>query len=151
MGMYNYTMKWPPHITVATVVQKENKFLMVEERENSALVINQPAGHLEPGESVFDAAIRETLEETGWHVELSSIVGVYHYYATANNVTYLRLCFAAKTISQSGNPLDPDIVDTHWLSLNEVRKRPVRSPLVEQCINDYLCGEKIPLSFLKHL
>ncbi|WP_017132370.1 NUDIX domain-containing protein, partial [Pseudomonas agarici] len=86
-------MEWQPHITVATVVEDNGRFLLVEELQNGQVVFNQPAGHLDPDESLSEAAIRETLEETGWDVELTGVIGIYLYTAPSNGVTYQRVCF----------------------------------------------------------
>ena len=91
-------MTWQPHITVATIVEDNGRFLFVEEVKNDKRVLNQPAGHLEANETLRDAAIRETLEETGWDVELTGVVGIYLYTAPSNGVTYQRVCFAAKAV-----------------------------------------------------
>ena len=84
-------MEWKPHITVATVVEDNGRFLMVEELKGERAVLNQPAGHLDPNESLIDAAIRETLEETGYDVELTGVIGIYLYTAPSNGVTYQRV------------------------------------------------------------
>lgn len=136
-------MIWQPHITVATIVERDGRFLLVEELQAGQRVFNQPAGHLEADETLFQAAIRETLEETGWDVELSGVVGIYLYTAPSNGVTYQRVCFAAKPIRQrSQQPLDSDILAAHWLTLDELKARPEcwRSELVPRCIEDYLTG-----------
>ncbi len=148
---YNDPMNWPPHITVATIVQKADKFLMVEEQDASQIVINQPAGHLEPHETIFEAACRETLEETGWIVELKHIVGIYHFLSPVDGITYHRICFAAEAVSETESELDPDIISTHWLTLSEIETAQKRSPLVLRSIEDYLKGNPVPLSFLKHI
>lgn len=146
-------MNWPPHITVATVVQKNNRFLIVEERDKDTglLVFNQPAGHLEPNETIFAAAVRETLEETGYRVTLTSLVGVYQYGAVNNQTIYQRLCFRADVGEQTDRALDPDITAAHWLTYQEIAAKPLRSPLVSLCLDDALNNEPVPLSFLKHL
>ncbi|HBK51206.1 MAG TPA: NUDIX hydrolase, partial [Pseudomonas sp.] len=104
-------MTWQPHITVATIVEHEGKFLFVEEFKANQHVFNQPAGHLEPNETLPQAALRETLEETAWEVELTGVVGIYLYTAPSNGVTYQRVCFAARPVRHHADlALDSDIV-----------------------------------------
>ncbi len=145
-------MTWHPHITVATIVERNGRFLLVEESQAGQQVLNQPAGHLEPDESLQQAAIRETLEETGWEVELTAVVGIYLYTAPANCVTYQRICFAARPVlHHPQRPLDNDITATHWLSREEVFAEPKRwrSELVPRCIDDYLAGPLYSLDILR--
>ncbi len=104
---------WTPHATVACIVEQEGKFLMVEELSHGPTVYNQPAGHVDEHESIFDAALRETLEETAWHVELTGLVGLYVYNAPQNGVCYHRYCFSAQAIAQTNNELDTDIIAAH--------------------------------------
>ncbi len=144
-------MRWTPHATVATIVEDQGRFLLVEEFSNGKLVLNQPAGHLEANERFIDAARRETLEETGWQVEPEHVLGVYVYYAPANGVTYHRTCFTARAISQDKErPLDDGIVRALWLSRDEVaaRRSQLRSELVLRCIDDYLAGIRYPLGLI---
>jgi len=134
-------MTWQPHITVATIIEDQGCFLLVEERQNGRLVLNQPAGHLEANESLRQAALRETLEETGWDVELSGVVGIYLYTAPSNGVTYQRICFAAKPLQpHPERALDTDIAGTLWMSRDDLAAQPERwrSELVLRCIDDYL-------------
>ncbi|HJE29848.1 NUDIX hydrolase [Stutzerimonas nitrititolerans] len=136
-------MTWQPHITVATIIEDQGRFLLVEELKQDRLVLNQPAGHLEANESLRQAALRETLEETGWDVELTGVVGIYLYTAPSNGVTYQRVCFAAKPLCHHAErSLDTDIAGTHWLSRDELAAQPQRwrSELVPRCIDDYLNG-----------
>ncbi|RAU43500.1 MULTISPECIES: NUDIX hydrolase [unclassified Pseudomonas] len=136
-------MTWQPHITVATIVEDDGRFLFVEESKNGKYVLNQPAGHLEPAETLREAAIRETLEETGWDVELTGVVGIYLYTAPSNGVTYQRVCFAARaTRHHPDRPLDTGIVAAHWLTRDELAAQPERwrSHLVLECLDDYLTG-----------
>ncbi|MDH0745217.1 NUDIX hydrolase [Pseudomonas sp. GD03842] len=136
-------MTWQPHITVATIVEDDGRFLFVEESKNGKHVLNQPAGHLEPAETLREAAIRETLEETGWDVELTGVVGIYLYTAPSNGVTYQRVCFAAQaTRHHPDRPLDTGIVAAHWLTRDELAAQPERwrSHLVLECLDDYLAG-----------
>ncbi len=125
---------WPPHITVATIVKQADRYLMVEEIDGGTAVINQPAGHLEPGESLFEAALRETLEETRWKVELTGLVGFYQYQAPAT--LYYRFAFTARAIEETEAAIDPDITAVHWLNRDEILARPHRSPMVLRCIDD---------------
>lgn len=144
-------MTFTPHITVATIVEQQGRFLFVKEHAGNGQVLNQPAGHLELDESLEQAALRETLEETAWHVELTGLVGVYLYQA-ANGVTYQRVCFAAKPIEHvQDSALDPDIIEAIWLSKTELLEQQhlCRSSLVLQSLNDYLSGSVYPLSVLK--
>ena len=145
------TSGWPPHITVATIVQRNGLYLMVEEIESGRRVINQPAGHLEPGESLFEAARRETLEETGWVVELQRFIGIYQYLSPANGVLYFRFAFTAGPVEQREIAIDPDIVAVHWLSEEEISALSHRSPMVSQCITDAENGPGYPLSIVQHL
>lgn len=131
-------MIWTPHATVATIVEKDGKILLVEERSHGKEVFNQPAGHIDEGENIIDAAIRETLEETGWKVELTGLVGIYTYTAPQNQVTYYRFCFAAKAVEKLSDELDKDIIAAHWLDMDEIEglSDRLRSPLVLKCIRD---------------
>lgn len=140
-----------PHITVATLVEKEGRFLMVEERSNGAIVFNQPAGHVEEGESLVEAALRETLEESGWQVRLSGFLGSYVLTIPDKGRTYYRFCFIAEAGRQVSQHLDTDIIAAHWLSHEEVLARTdqLRSPLVLQCIEDYRAGKRYPLDIIK--
>ena len=144
-------MSFSPHITVATIVEHQARFLFVKEHSGDDIVLNQPAGHLERDESLEQAALRETLEETKWQVELTALVGVYLYRAP-NGVTYQRVCFAAKPVKQlPERALDPDIIDTTWLSASELAKQQCRSPLVQRSLTDYLAGSRHSLALLKGL
>lgn len=146
-------MTWQPHITVATVIEDSGRFLFVEELKSGGLVLNQPAGHLEPNETLLDAAIRETLEETAWHVELIGVVGIYLYTAPSNGVTYQRICFAARpTRFDPQRTLDNDITATHWLTqaqLLEQGPQRWRSELVPRCLADYLTAPLHSLDLIR--
>lgn len=146
--------QWHPHKTVATIVVRDAKFLMVEELIDGALVLNQPAGHLEPNETIAQAAIRETLEETAWEVELTAFLGLYQSNAVAKNTCYIRSCFIASPVQHfPERPLDTDIVRALWLSREEinVRKDQLRSPVVMRVIDDYLAGKHFPLDAVTFL
>ncbi|MDH5395322.1 MAG: NUDIX hydrolase [Gammaproteobacteria bacterium] len=143
---------WAPHVTVAAIIHHEEKFLLVEENINAESVINQPAGHLENNESLFDAVVRETLEETRWEFKPSYISGIYHWQHD-NGETYLRLCFVGDLIKEHPHlNLDTGIERTVWLSENEIRQHShLRSPLVLKSIEDYLAGNKFPLSLIQDI
>ena len=136
-------MQWLAHVTVATVIEDNGRFLFVEERKANGLVLNQPAGHLEASESLREAALRETLEESAWEVELTGLVGLYLYTAPSNGVTYQRVCFSARPVKHHpSRQLDTDIVTTYWLTRDELAANPSRwrSELVLRCVDDYLAG-----------
>lgn len=141
----------PPHVTVAVVVERDGRFLLVEEDTAQGRVFNQPAGHLESGETLIQAAARETLEETGWLVEILGVVGLGLYTAPANGVTYHRTTFFGKPLRQRiDSPLDSGIVAAHWLSLSEIHacSDRMRSPLVLEVIHRYIEGHRYPLAML---
>ena len=145
-------MTWQPHITVATIVEDNGRFLMVEELKGGRAVLNQPAGHLDPHETLTEAAVRETLEETGWDVEATGIVGIYLYTAPSNGVTYQRICFAARPVRHRvDSPLDSDIERAMWLTRDELLADPARwrSELVPRCLDDYLQGPLHSLDLLR--
>ncbi|KTT19159.1 NUDIX hydrolase [Pseudomonas fulva] len=145
-------MTWHPHITVATVVEDNGRFLFVEEFKAGKHVFNQPAGHLEPNETLAQAALRETLEETAWEVELTGLVGIYLYTAPSNGVTYQRICFAARPVRyRVDSPLDSDIERALWLTRDELLADPARwrSELVPRCLDDYLQGPLHSLDLLR--
>jgi len=143
---------------VAAIILKEGKFLLVEEKildngsTTSKLVINQPAGHLENNESLIDAVIRETLEETRWQLIPVYISGIYRWIHD-NGETYLRICFVGEAIKEDINlELDNGIERTIWLSEKELRaQKNLRSPLVIKSIEDYLSGNKYPLSLIQDM
>jgi len=150
---------WQPDVTVATVVVDDGRLLCVEERVNGHLVINQPAGHLEPDESLTDAALRETLEETGWQVRLTAFVGAYQWKAPArpdetDGRHYLRFAFAAEPLAHDpARKLDEGIVRALWMTPGELHAAQDRhrSPLVWQAVTDHLAGRRQPLSLLQQL
>jgi len=147
-------MTWFPHVTVATVVEKDARFLMVREKCFGDIVYNQPAGHLDPEESLIDAAVRETLEETAWEVEVQYLIGVQHYHSAQSGITYIRFSFCATALKHHPDrELDSAILSAEWKSFNEIKAMPelLRSPMVLQDIERYLAGEKYPLSLINTL
>ncbi|MBP6798313.1 MAG: NUDIX hydrolase [Luteimonas sp.] len=145
---------WQPDVTVATVVVADGRLLCVEERAHGRLVLNQPAGHLEPDESLLDAALRETLEETGWDVRLTAVVGAYQWRAPETSRHYLRFAFAAEPVAHDpSRPLDEGIVRALWMAPSELRAAADRhrSPLVWRVVADYLAGSRHPLALVSQL
>jgi 8-oxo-dGTP pyrophosphatase MutT (NUDIX family) len=144
-------MVWTPHATVAAIVEREGRFLFVEEISRGQRVFNQPAGHIDENETLQDATIRETLEESGWEVKPTEIVGIYTYKAPSNDVTYYRFCYVCEAIREIPNAeLDSDILAAHWFTLDEVKAKQelLRGPLVMKCLEDYLAGKRYPLDLV---
>ena len=141
---------WRPSVTVAAVIERDGRFLLVEERSDGRLVLNQPAGHLDPGESLAAACAREVMEETAHRFEPAALVGIYRWHYAAQDVTFLRFCFCGTVLGEEKRPLDKEIVRLHWLTAAEIRERAARhrSPLVQQCVDDYLAGRRFPLEVL---
>lgn len=145
---------WQPDVTVATVVARDGKLLMVEEFASQRLVLNQPAGHLEPDESLFEAALRETREETGWDVNLTGFIGAYQWKAQESGRHYLRFAFAAEPLRHDAErKLDDGIQRALWLTPAELQQESHRhrSPLVWRTVADFLAGRRNPLSLLQQL
>ncbi len=139
-----------PHATVATIVEKEGRYLLVHEHGTTGLVYNQPAGHIENGESILAASIRETYEETGWTVEPVAVGGISVYHAP-NGISYVRTTLIAKTISFDTNAkLDAGIEAAVWLSYEDIAalENELRSPIVLKVIYDHRCGKSYPLDML---
>jgi 8-oxo-dGTP pyrophosphatase MutT (NUDIX family) len=134
-----------PEVTVAAVAEVAGRFLLVEERINGRLLFNQPAGHVEHGETLLAAVIREAREETAWHFNPQSLLGVYLWHNPASDRTVLRFAFTgAVSDHDATRPLDEGIVGTHWLTSEELDRRQsqLRSPLVQRCVRDYLAGHR---------
>ena len=147
-------MVWKPHVTVAAVIERDGRFLLVEEETESGLRFNQPAGHLECRESLIDAVRRETLEETAYHFEPKALVGIYNWRNEARDMTYLRFAFAGEITGHDPNqPLDDGIIAAHWFTLAEIESRRAehRSLMVMRCIDDWRSGRRFPLELIAHL
>jgi 8-oxo-dGTP pyrophosphatase MutT (NUDIX family) len=141
-----------PAVTVAAIVERDGAFLLVREKTKAGLRLNQPAGHLEPGETLADGAARETLEEAAWRVEPVALVGVYRWEAPDTGATFVRFAYSALAVEHvPGRPLDEGIVDALWLTYGELsaRRDEHRSPLVIRCIDDYLAGRRWPLGLVQ--
>ncbi len=147
-------MVWKPDVTVAAVAERDGQFLLVEERASGRIVLNQPAGHLELGETFLDAVVRETLEETGWSFRPQSVVGVYVWQPEHLSRTFLRVAFSGVLESHDPDrPLDQGIVRTRWCGRDQLiaQQAKLRSPLVLSCVDDYLAGARYPLELISHL
>jgi 8-oxo-dGTP pyrophosphatase MutT (NUDIX family) len=147
-------MQWKPHATVAAIVEDNGKFLLVEETTDRGNRFNQPAGHLEDNESLVEAVIRETLEETAYTFKPESLLGVYHWKHEHNDTTYLRFAYIGSvSCHQPDLALDEGIIRTVWMTIDEIRSNAMlmRSPQVITCIEDYLTGQKFPLTVVTHL
>ncbi len=145
--------QWKPNVTVAAVVERNGSFLLVEEQTAEGIRYNQPAGHLEAGESLLDAVIRETLEESAWRFTPTALVGVYQYQQATSGITYLRFAFAGELSDHdAGRKLDTGIVRALWMPVTEIRasRAKHRSPLLIQCVDDYLAGQRHPLDLLHY-
>ena len=138
---------WKPSTTVAAVVERNGRFLFVEEPIDGRRVLNQPAGHLEPNESLVAACRREVLEETAHRFEPTALIGIYRWHYAPQDVTFLRFCFRGRIDGVENRPLDRQIIALHWLSRDELLARggEHRSPLVQRCVDDYVAGRQFPL------
>ncbi|MDD5297230.1 MAG: NUDIX hydrolase [Rhodocyclaceae bacterium] len=144
---------WKPNVTVAAVIEREGHFLLVEEETADGVRFNQPAGHLDEGESLVQAAARETLEEAAWHFEPRFLVGVYLWPRPERDITYLRFAFGGEISAfEPERRLDTGILRAVWMTLEEVKacRARHRSPLILQCIEDYLAGRRYPLELIRH-
>ncbi|MCC5071475.1 NUDIX hydrolase [Xanthomonas campestris] len=145
--------RWHPDVTVATVVVRDGRFLQVEESIGGRLLLNQPAGHLEPDESLLQAAVRETLEETGWDVRLTQFIGTYQWVAPTGQC-FLRFAFIADALAHHPErSLDKGVVRALWMTPEELRAANdrLRSPLVWEVVADYLAGQRHPLALVRHV
>ena len=144
--------RWRPSVTVAAVIERNGRFLMIEEETSEGLRINNPAGHLDPGETPAEGCAREALEETAWNFRPTQLLGVYisrfQRSTTGEDITYLRFAFTGELLDEEvGRPLDVGIVRTLWMTADELRATADRhrSPLVLKCLEDYLAGVRYPL------
>ncbi len=147
-------MIWRPDLAAAAIVERDNRFLIVEERIRGTLLFNQPAGHVDDGESLIDAAVRETLEETAWHIVPRALLGVYLWRNPATGHSILRVAITGEaTRHEPDRELDHPVVAAHWLERGQLLAQPgkLRSPLVMRCIDDYLAGQRHELSALNYL
>lgn len=144
-------MTWKPNVTVAAVIEDKGQFLFVEEMSDQGIVINQPAGHVEFGETLTAAVIRETLEETAHQFIPEAIIGIYYWHAPQKGLTYLRFAFTGKLTGRDPHrQLDEGILRCTWLSrdmlLAEAPRH--RSPIVMSCVDDYLANKRYPLDLI---
>lgn len=145
-------MVWKPNVTVAAIIERDGRFLLVEEETSKGLRFNQPAGHLEENESLIDAVKREVLEETAWVFEPQHLISSQIWRRSPNHTTFLRFCFTGSCHSHNPNQaLDEGIIATHWLTYDEIKLQSarMRSPLVISSITDYLSGQRYPLTLLQ--
>jgi len=145
---------WTPHLTVAAIIEQAGRFLMVEEYSEGRVVLNQPAGHVEEDETLLQAVIRETLEESGRVLSPKAITGLYRWRSPLNGITYMRIAFCGSCSERERDiTLDSDIITTHWLDLDALSARAaqLRSPLVTRSIQDYLGGQRYPLDLIDEI
>jgi len=141
-------------VTVAALIEDAGRFLLVEEHAGGRVVFNQPAGHLEPSETLVEAVVRETLEETGFTFQPTAVLGLYHWRSEPDDAAFLRVAFCGEAMAPQGTPeLDAVIIATHWLTREQVlgHQGRLRSPMVLRCIDDYRAGTRFPLSCLAEL
>lgn len=146
-------MVWKPNVTVAAVIERDGKFLLVEEETAHGVLFNQPAGHWEPNETLAAGAIREALEESAYEFEPQHLVGIYRWHSHDSNVTYLRFAFCGRILAHhSERKLDDGIIRAVWMSPDEIRATRTRhrSPLILRCVEDYLAGKRYPLDLVTH-
>lgn len=144
---------WKPNVTVAALVERDGRFLLVEEETADGVRLNQPAGHVDAGESLIAACAREALEETAWHFQPQALVGIYQWPRPHSDVTYLRFAFAGELgAHEPDRSLDDGILRTVWLTPSELAacRAQHRSPLVLQCVEDWLAQRRWPLDLIRH-
>lgn len=148
-------MGWKPRIVVAAIIQRDDKFLVVEEIVDNLVVINQPSGHLEANESLIEAVCRETLEETGYLFDPTHLTGIIQLSNPDKRRNFIRFCFTGKLLQKCTNyQLDPDIITTHWMTYEQIsaaEKTTWRGPLVMESLDKYLSGVHYPIDLLSNL
>lgn len=147
-------MIWKPNVTVAAIIERDGKFLLVEEDTADGMRLNQPAGHLENGETLLQAVVRETREETAYDFTPESLLGVYHWRHPDKDITYLRFAFCGNVSHHyPEQALDKGIIRAVWMTFDEIRDaQPIhRSPQVLTCVEHYLTGQRFPLDAITHL
>ena len=145
--------RWYPHLTVASIAKHNGRYLLVKEAHRGTSVINQPAGHVEQGETLIDAVIRETLEETAWEFEPKFISGIYQFIAS-NGETYMRFTFSGNLIKPvADSEIDPTIEEVVWMDKTQLENSqiPLRSQAVLKCVEDYEAGNQFPLNLIQQL
>ena len=145
---------WKPNTTVAAIIEQDNKFLLVEEKTDRGNRFNQPAGHLEDGETLIQAVIRETMEESAYEFTPTFLLGVYQWKHSHNDNTYMRFAFIGNvSVHYPMQALDDGIIRAVWMTIDEIREKQnlMRSPQVLTCIEDYLAGKRYPLEVVTHL
>lgn len=150
----NEPMIWKPHATVAAIIEQDGRFLLVEEETAEGIQLNQPAGHVENGESLLEAVVREAREETAYRFTPRSLLGVYHWRHPLKDITYLRFAFIGQADDhQPDQALDEGIIRAIWLTPDEIRASQAihRSPQVLACVEHYLAGQCFPLHVITHL
>ena len=146
-------MIWKPNVTVAAIIEQKGKFLLVEEHTSQGLKFNQPAGHLEANESLLNAVVREAREESAYEFEPQHLIGIYRWHADTSNTTYLRFAYSGHILAHHAEQaLDKGIVRAVWMTPEEIRATTPRhrSPLILQCVEDYLAGKRYPLELVTH-
>ncbi len=144
---------WKPHVTVAAIIYYDGRYLLVEEETDDGLRLNQPAGHLDEGESLVAACRRETLEESAWHFMPTALTGIYQWRRPLGDITYIRFAFCGELgAHEAERILDTGILRAIWLTPAEIEAQQARhrSPLVMQCVADHLAGRRFPLDLLRH-
>jgi 8-oxo-dGTP pyrophosphatase MutT (NUDIX family) len=147
-------MIWRPDLAAAAIIQRNDRFLIVEERIRGKLLLNQPAGHVDDGESIVDAVVRETLEETAWHFVPRALLGIYLWRNPQSGQSILRVAITGEVTShEPGRQLDEPVVAAHWMERAALvaQAHRLRSPLVMRCIDDFLAGHRHDLSALNYL